>query len=343
MFTSSSTASPSTGLWRRAWTASLVLHLTATVLMGLLVQRLPRGADLGAGNSMVIDLSTGDGDLDFGHDPTSITSGAEAPVAPTILDQPPTGLATEPVPAQLVADLPNSVPTSATASGGDVQPSINPFMGSGRSSFAREDQPADPSGSPRSAAPRGRPAGGFGGSRSTAEVFGVKGTGSKFVYLFDRSTSMEGPPLAAAKRQLVASLQSLNSVNQFQIIFFNSQPYPLDVTGVGRMAFADERNKRMAANMIGHVTADLGTDRYAALKAAIAFRPDVIFFLTDAEDEMLSGEISEILRANERAGAMICVIEFGRSPLPPRENFLKRLARESGGQYGYVDTSGLSR
>jgi hypothetical protein len=180
-------------------------------------------------------------------------------------------------------------------------------------------------------------------SQTQVSVFGVTGTGTKFVYLFDRSASMEGAPLTAAKRQLVQSLESLESVHQFQIIFFNSLPHPIDITGVGRMAFATDQNKQLARNTIGNVTADLGTDRRLALKKAISFGPDVIFFLTDADDEMPPSELAEIERANGRVGAAICVIEFGRHTAPTRENFLMRLARQSGGQYGYVNTMMLSR
>src|SRR5687768_8086648 len=56
------------------------------------------------------------------------------------------------------------------------------------------------------------------------QVFGIKAKGTRFVYVFDRSGSMsdyEGRPLAAAKRELIASLHMLKAVNQFQIIFFN--------------------------------------------------------------------------------------------------------------------------
>ena len=51
----------------------------------------------------------------------------------------------------------------------------------------------------------------IGGSART-EVFGVYGTGSRFVYVFDRSGSMagfEGRPLRAAKRELQSSLGCL--------------------------------------------------------------------------------------------------------------------------------------
>ena len=68
-----------------------------------------------------------------------------------------------------------------------------------------------------------------------------------------------------------------------------------------RIAFGTDRNKQLAANFVGGITADGGTDRFAALKAALAFRPDVIFFLTDADDPMSASELAEIdRRVNER-------------------------------------------
>ncbi len=182
---------------------------------------------------------------------------------------------------------------------------------------------------------------GSGGYAQTS-VFGVQGKGNKFVYVFDRSASMEGPPLAAAKMQLLQSLQSLDSVHQFHILFFNTGIQAFDISGGGhRIAFATDRNKRLAANFVGGVTADGGTDRMLALREAINFAPDVIFFLTDADDPMSSAELAEIARANQKAQAAICVIEFGRRPTPKPNDFLARLARESGGQYGYVDTTTL--
>jgi hypothetical protein len=175
-------------------------------------------------------------------------------------------------------------------------------------------------------------------------VFGVEGNGNKFVYLFDRSASMEGPPLSAAKKQLLESLKSLDGVHQFQIIFFNSRTRVFDASGGGhRVAFASDRNKQLAANFVGGITADGGTDRMVALREAIGFAPNVIFFLSDADDPMSASELAEIGRLNRRVLAAICVIEFGRQPAPGKDNFLMQLARESGGKYGYVDTTTLAR
>jgi Ca-activated chloride channel family protein len=97
----------------------------------------------------------------------------------------------------------------------------------------------------------------------------------------------------------------------------------------------------LAANFVGGITADGGTDRFAALKQAFAYRPDVIFFLSDADDPMSPSEMADISRLQSRVGTAICVIEFGRSATVPKQNFLIELARQSGGQYGYVNTASL--
>jgi Mg-chelatase subunit ChlD len=184
--------------------------------------------------------------------------------------------------------------------------------------------------------------GNYGDGKASVKVFGVEGKGSRFIYVFDRSSSMEGTPLATAKQQLIASLDSLSSVHQFHIIFFNQQVRHSDLSGGGRRtAFATDRTKKLATRFVGGITADGGTDRYSALRAAIQMQPDVIFFLTDADDPMPASELKDIAELTERVGATISTIEFGRGASKPTRNFLTELARITGGQYGYVDTETL--
>ena len=183
-----------------------------------------------------------------------------------------------------------------------------------------------------------------GDGQTSVRVFNVEGKGSRFVYVFDRSSSMEGAPLAAAKQQLIASLDSLSSVHQFHIIFFNQEMRNFDLSGGGRrVAFGTDRNKKLAARFVGGITAEGGTDRLPPLKAAIRMHPDVIFFLTDAEDPMSASDIAEVAELNRRAGVVISTIEFGRGPSKQTKNFLTELATSTGGQYGYVDTTTLAR
>ena len=178
--------------------------------------------------------------------------------------------------------------------------------------------------------------------RATVTVFGAVGEGSRFVYLFDHSTSMTGAPLAAAKQQLLASLDALTSVHQFQVIFFNHEVHAWDLTGgQQRIPFASERNKQLAAQFIRTVIASGATDRLTPLRRALAMSPDVVFFLTDADDAMPGYDVADLIERARGVGAAIACIEFGEGPQREGENFLARLARATGGDYVYVDTTQL--
>ncbi|WP_347245574.1 VWA domain-containing protein [Thermogutta sp.] len=185
--------------------------------------------------------------------------------------------------------------------------------------------------------------GGFGrqpGPAGTASLFGIRSPGHKFVYVFDRSGSMGGSgrtALSFAKRELIASIQSLDKTQQFQIIFYNERPTLFNPAGQpGRLSFATDENKLRAIRFIQSITAGGGTQHDAALLAAIQLRPDVIFFLTDADEPRLSeAKLEQIHRwAN---GIVIHAIEFGTGPEGTSDNFLKRIARQNGGQYVYID------
>jgi hypothetical protein len=182
------------------------------------------------------------------------------------------------------------------------------------------------------------------GSKATVSVFGIAGTGTRFVYVFDRSISMAGPPLRAAKQQLINSLAALDTVHQFQIIFFNHEPQAWDLTGgQGRIAFATAANKQLAKQFVQNTTATGGTFRRTALQLALRLRPDVIFFLTDTDDPMASRDLTEAIERAQRDAIAINTIEYGSGVASPGESFLVQLARATGGRYVYVDTQALAR
>jgi len=175
------------------------------------------------------------------------------------------------------------------------------------------------------------------------QVFGVRGRGSRFVYVFDRSSSMEGAPLVAAKRELIASLHRLQSGHQFQIIFYNQEPQAMPaIRGPSpQLAFSDEPGKRLAANFVGGILAYGATDHMRALQSALQMRPDVIFFLTDAEEPQLRTSDFQVIRRMNQ-GTTIHTIEFGAGPPKAPLNFLQQLADENGGQHTYVDITRLN-
>jgi hypothetical protein len=180
------------------------------------------------------------------------------------------------------------------------------------------------------------------GGKTQTRFFGLVGEGYKFVYVFDCSGSMgesNRAALRAAKAELAASLKHLDTVHQFQIIFYNERPVLFTPAGNnGRLVFATEQNKEQAIKFTDAIPADGGTDHEAALKLAIRLRPDVVFFLTDGDDPKLTPRQLEKIR-DLAAGIKIHTIQLGAGPRPTGDNFLVDLAHQNGGQHAYVDIS----
>lgn len=189
----------------------------------------------------------------------------------------------------------------------------------------------------------------IGGNRQIPKVktsvFGVEGEGTRFVYIFDRSDSMNGYgglPLATAKAELVQSLQSLGRAHQFQIIFYNDSPLPYGGLGSGgaKMLVGDERSKSQAISFVRGISATGGTQHVEALKMGTSMGPDVIFFLTDADLPALSKRHREdILVRCARGGTTIHAIQFGSGASQGSGAWIESLATETGGKYRYIDVS----
>ncbi len=185
------------------------------------------------------------------------------------------------------------------------------------------------------------------GDEVTTMLFGVSGSGTHFVYVFDRSDSMNGysgRPLRAAKSELIKSLSSLTERQQFQIIFYNDQPRPFSMPGMPMaMVRAEASNLTLAKNYVHSIAAYGGTEHESALKLALRMGPDVIFFLTDARIPRLSeNELQELQQRASSTGTTIHCIEFGADSAPPSDSFLTQLASMNQGQYRYINVQQLT-
>jgi hypothetical protein len=176
--------------------------------------------------------------------------------------------------------------------------------------------------------------------KAYTSVFGLEAEGSRFVYVFDRSGSMGEPdskPLRAAKAELIRSLERLDSIHQFFLIFYNQTPTVFNAAGAsGRLVFGTDLNKQSARSFIEQLSAVGGTNHFEALLIAMRLHPDVIFLLTDGEqkDDLSADELAQLKRLNKVA-TRIYVIQFASSPYP--SNSLVQLARENGGEHKYID------
>jgi Mg-chelatase subunit ChlD len=308
-----------------AWALSFLLHLALCVVLLLFVRVAQRGGAMepARGASIILTRDV-DGEAQYFSDADSESdSAATGEASQNVEGALPDA---QQMPLDLTGMLPAERQEVAGEQMGNSLPSANQLAG----------------GAP---APRGQ----IGGNEARTSIFGAEGTGNKFVYVFDRSSSMaayQGRPLAAAKRELIASLHDLDKMQQFQILFYNDSQYPTVFNPLHpqppRMLFGNEQTRRLAQGFVEGVVANGGTQHMAALKFALGMNPDVIFFLTDAAEPQLTvAELDEIRRQNARVGATIIAIEFGSGPQQSSLSFLKRLARQNGGQYVYVDVTRL--
>lgn len=310
---------------------SLMLHVLFLTTMGLIWSRAPSGTgeatDRQIGIAMVHSLPDRDRFVD------AATMNQTAPTEENPSESSEASAAAAPP-----ADLSPPIDLNGVLSAMESIPS--PLSGTGLAGETELD--GDAFGSDRGA---GKPSD---SGDTTTTVFGVSGSGSRFVYVFDRSDSMngyDGKPLRAAKSELLRSLTTLTDRQRFQIVFYNDKPTPFRVDGMPMQMVAGEDSLiAHAQRHVNSIAAFGGTEHAAALKLALRMSPDVIFFLTDARIPRLSGsELRDIQNRADRGGTTIHAIEFGPEPVAPPDSFLRDLATMNRGQYQYIDVRRLGQ
>jgi len=168
------------------------------------------------------------------------------------------------------------------------------------------------------------------------------------VYIIDTSSSMGAyDALKYAQARLKASINGLSAKQKFQIIAYNSQsPQVMRLRNrpEGELYTAVGPNLRLATQYINTFTPSGGTKHMPALVEAFKFHPDVIFWLTDAEDRLSPKQMSQLrTQLNKGGKTHIHCIKFGQGPdLKKRTgNFLKSVAAENSGSYTYIDVKKL--
>lgn len=127
------------------------------------------------------------------------------------------------------------------------------------------------------------------------------------VYVLDRSVSMglDGK-LARAKQELLNSITHLSQDMRFQIILFNRS---IEVLAPNQgLLLATLENKQRAQEFLMRVLPEGGTKPIPALKRALGWRPDVLYFLSDAE-ELTARDLGEVTLLNQ-GRSVIQVVAF---------------------------------
>ncbi len=170
------------------------------------------------------------------------------------------------------------------------------------------------------------------GDGKSAEFFGIKSSGRRFVYVIDRSGSMaagDGRFLKANKELLMSALR-LTSRQQFFVCYFNvGQP----LTMGGGFVKASRNGKQKLANWMVSVSPSGGTEPSVSLENAVRMKPDAVFLLTDGG---FDGAALQRLRQINPPGKKQVSVNTVAFVSRAGEQQLKQIASENRGDYRFV-------
>jgi hypothetical protein len=169
--------------------------------------------------------------------------------------------------------------------------------------------------------------------------YGIPLYAQRLVFVLDTSSSMRGPRIAAAVRDLTAAVTGLSESVSFSVVAFNNDVFVWQK----KLVPATLANKRAANYWIENQELRPMTASYDALAAAMQFDAEAIYFLTDGAP--YGGEITSppdiidaISRMNRVRRESIYSIGIGVGPEGSVfDLFLKTLAQENYGLYKRVD------
>ena len=200
------------------------------------------------------------------------------------------------------------------------------------------------------------------------KFFGAEAYGNRFVFVLDISSSMaarNGQRLERATRELVGSINQLNSEQDFSVILYSNHALPMFVKkNEAVMRQATPANKQAAINWLRHqVRPQGGTMPARALQIAGNLKPDAVFFLSDGEflyghganlDSPLNSFFQSFGTARKvmppSGGVMLdpkaVLAEYPQETIVHTIAFesvssgplMERIAKQKGGQYRFIPT-----
>lgn len=159
--------------------------------------------------------------------------------------------------------------------------------------------------------------------------FGTVSRGNKFVFIIDKSGSMSGNRLAAAKKELCSTLKGLKPTDKFMIYFFSDAAQAMPARA---MLAGTPKNIQWATDWVRGRSVAGGTNPTQALSWCFNLRPDTVWLLTDGQ--FADGPALDAIAAgNRQLKARINTLAFHDKA---GANILQRIARENDGTYRFV-------
>jgi hypothetical protein len=196
---------------------------------------------------------------------------------------------------------------------------------------------------------------GSGGSGSGTEYFGTVAYGNRFVYILDKSTSMNhsrsGPPapdsrFARARNELLRSIDKLAPYQSFYVILFSTKTRRMfDDESLAPVTIpATPENKLRLREWLEAAEVGGGTDPREALFLALSIAPDAVFFLSDGDFNRVNGRRKNRLFAGDpEAEQLVERVNRTDTPVhtfayedPSSKRRMEDIAQLSGGDYRFI-------
>jgi hypothetical protein len=140
---------------------------------------------------------------------------------------------------------------------------------------------------------------------SVPAIHGALAPNQTVVYVLDCSGSMGAAgKLDSARAALVSTLLQQPATVRFQIVTYSGTATPL-LAGNGEALAAGEANVRLAAAALAKLEPRGRSNHLEAVRAALAYHPDVILLLTDADD--LNSSAIRAVAASGAKPVPVCV------------------------------------
>lgn len=178
-----------------------------------------------------------------------------------------------------------------------------------------------------------RAGGGGGRHKGAATFFGTTVSGTRFVYVVDASRSMAGSRFRKAKRELFRSVSNLRPDQQYYVIFFGLDSYPMffPEPWPDLVASVPETWRRLHRWMDKVDPRTQGaTNGRSAVLLALTLEPDAVYLLSDGA---FTDDTVATLLATDQSRIPIHAIAFGSEDA---RRDLQRIAETHHGTYRFV-------
>jgi len=184
---------------------------------------------------------------------------------------------------------------------------------------------------------------------------GLTAVGRRIVYVIDRSASMnkpnQNPAIEWAKDELIRSIKQLQPNMSFQVVFYSDTVMTLPNPDRRKdLIPATEFAKEKAIQFVRDLEAEGGTNHRLGLDRAFEMKPEVLFFMTDADDDS-DAELKALInwvttinrrRSEQQTPASIHMIHLWHRDDSP-SGVIRELAQRNNGSYRLILAKDLGK